>query len=55
MANPDGVFAGHYRANLAGLDLNRNFYDTDPTLVPECAAIKGLFDELVGPERSDGG
>jgi murein tripeptide amidase MpaA len=34
MLNPDGVIHGNYRANLAGIDLNRIWDSTDQSLSP---------------------
>lgn len=42
--NPDGVELGHWRHNVGGVDLNR---DWGPFTQPETQAIKTLLDELV--------
>lgn len=41
--NPDGVDAGHWRHNLGGVDLNR---DWGPFTQPETRAVQSLLDEL---------
>ncbi len=43
LINPDGVEAGHWRHNLGGRDLNR---DWGPFTQPETQSIKRLIDEL---------
>ncbi len=43
LINPDGVDAGHWRHNLGGRDLNR---DWGPFTQPETQSIKRLVDEL---------
>lgn len=43
LINPDGVEAGHWRHNLGGRDLNR---DWGPFTQPETQSIKLLIDEL---------
>jgi len=43
LINPDGVEAGHWRHNLGGRDLNR---DWGPFSQPETQSIKRLIDEL---------
>lgn len=39
MCNPDGVFAGNYRQNAAGVNLNRVWNAPDPATSPEIQAI----------------
>ena len=41
--NVDGVSAGHFRLDRAGLNLNRCYLDPDPKKDPEIFAIKKLF------------
>jgi len=43
LMNPDGVASGHWRHNMNGVDLNR---DWGPFTQPETAAVKALLDEL---------
>jgi murein tripeptide amidase MpaA len=45
LMNPDGVAAGHWRHNLDGTDLNR---DWGPFTQPETRLIRDLLDELDG-------
>ena len=43
LINPDGVAAGHWRHNMGGRDLNR---DWGPFTQPEIQSVKRLIDEL---------
>ena len=43
LINPDGVDAGHWRHNMGGRDLNR---DWGPFTQPEIQSIKRLIDEI---------
>jgi murein tripeptide amidase MpaA len=44
MANPDGVVFGHYRTNLAGKDLNRNWNASEKDQnCPEVVSIKAFI------------
>ncbi|CAD8048986.1 unnamed protein product [Paramecium sonneborni] len=45
MLNPDGVVVGNYRNGLSGVDLNRQFQETDLTLLPEVKALKCLIED----------
>ncbi len=38
--NPDGVTMGNYRANAAGVNLNRVWHDPDPDVEPEVHAVR---------------
>ena len=42
MLNPDGVFAGNYRCNSLGLDLNRRWHEGSPWSVPTVHAVREL-------------
>jgi len=42
--NPDGVVIGNYRANLAGVNLNRVWDDPDPATEPE---VRAVHDEIL--------
>lgn len=44
--NPDGVEHGHWRHNMAGIDLNR---DWGPFTQPETQAAKAVIDGIGGP------
>ena len=44
--NPDGVEHGHWRHNMGGLDLNR---DWGPFTQPETQAAKSVIDEIAEP------
>lgn len=44
--NPDGVEHGHWRHNMAGLDLNR---DWGPFTQPETQAAKSVIDQIGAP------
>lgn len=44
--NPDGVEHGHWRHNMAGIDLNR---DWGPFTQPETQAAKSVIDEIDAP------
>ena len=46
--NPDGVAAGHWRHNLGGTDLNR---DWGPFREKETRAVKRLMDDLEGQSK----
>jgi murein tripeptide amidase MpaA len=46
MINIDGVMYGNYRCSLSGIDLNRTWKRTDPTLFAEIAAMKKNFEEF---------
>lgn len=48
MMNPDGVVAGHWRHNLDGQDLNR---DWGPFTQPETQLIRELLDNLDAQQR----
>lgn len=43
LINPDGVDHGHWRLNLGGVDLNR---DWGPFIEPETRAVKDFFEEV---------
>ncbi len=43
MANPDGVYHGHWRHNLGGVDLNRDWEDFNQ---PETSAIRDFMKQL---------
>ncbi|CAD8050123.1 unnamed protein product [Paramecium sonneborni] len=45
MLNPDGVIVGNFRNGLSGVDLNRQFLETDMTLLPEVKALKDLIQD----------
>ncbi|CAD8051300.1 unnamed protein product [Paramecium sonneborni] len=45
MLNPDGVIVGNFRNGLSGVDLNRQFLETDLTLLPEVKALKNLIQD----------
>ncbi|CAD8045932.1 unnamed protein product [Paramecium primaurelia] len=45
MLNPDGVIVGNFRNGLSGVDLNRQFLETDLTLLPEVKALKSLIED----------
>ncbi|CAK72384.1 unnamed protein product (macronuclear) [Paramecium tetraurelia] len=45
MLNPDGVIVGNFRNGLSGVDLNRQFLETDLTLLPEVKALKNLIED----------
>ena len=47
MINPDGVYHGHWRHNLSGLDLNR---DWDEFSQPETQAVKSELDRFAGED-----
>jgi predicted deacylase len=49
MANPDGVYHGHWRHNRGGVDLNRDWEDFNQ---PETSAIRDFMQQLT---RSAGG
>lgn len=49
LMNPDGVVNGHWRHNMNGVDLNR---DWGPFTQPETQAIKNLLDEIDADENS---
>lgn len=44
--NPDGVEHGHWRHNMAGIDLNR---DWGPFTQPETQAVKSVIDQIEAP------
>ena len=50
LMNPDGVANGHWRHNMNGVDLNR---DWGPFTQPETQAVKQLLDEIDGDENSN--
>ena len=54
MMNPDGVTQGNTRCSLAGVDLNRQFKDTDRFLHPTVFFLKELWKRLVYVERRGG-
>lgn len=45
MLNPDGVIVGNFRNGLSGVDMNRQFLETDLTLLPEVKALKSLIED----------
>ena len=44
LVNLDGAFRGNLRGNAAGLDLNRQWHDPEPSKAPEIAAILAAMD-----------
>jgi murein tripeptide amidase MpaA len=44
MINVDGVMYGNYRCSLSGIDLNRTWKRSEPTLFPEIFAMKKVFE-----------
>lgn len=49
MMNPDGIVNGHWRHNLAGTDLNR---DWGPFEQPETQSVRDLLNQLDAQEKS---
>lgn len=49
LMNPDGVDNGHWRHNMNGVDLNR---DWGPFTQPETQAIERILDEIAEDEKS---
>ncbi len=49
LMNPDGVANGHWRHNMNGVDLNR---DWGPFTQPETQAVKKLLDDIDADENS---
>jgi hypothetical protein len=47
MINPDGVIAGNYRLNAAGVNLNRVWDKADATTSPEILAVTGAVERWV--------
>ncbi|MDP3495155.1 MAG: carboxypeptidase family protein, partial [Hyphomonadaceae bacterium] len=45
LVNIDGAARGHLRGNAAGLDLNRQWHEPDPTGAPEIAAVLAAMDK----------
>lgn len=50
LMNPDGVARGHWRHNVNGVDLNR---DWGPFTQPETQAVKGLLDAIAEDANSE--
>lgn len=50
LMNPDGVANGHWRHNMNGVDLNR---DWGPFTQPETQAVKTLVDKVANDEDSE--
>lgn len=46
MLNPDGVVLGNTRTSAAGVDLNRQFLETQPEMHPEVHQLKNLVARL---------
>lgn len=51
MMNPDGVVAGNYRTNLAGVNLNRVWHDPSAETSPENLAVRAAIDRWVASRR----
>ena len=49
LLNPDGVVRGHWRHNVNGIDLNR---DWGPFTQPETQAVKAILDEIAADPNS---
>jgi len=50
LMNPDGVVHGHWRHNMNGVDLNR---DWGPFTQPETQAVKAILDDVAGADNSE--